>query len=138
MSTGALGDRDRYFVMEVYGLFFSLGCTNHILPIVALRLTDHFLSNEADTSIFYFLVFRTTKSKKTPQLNLKDFHQFLNSQQRDPRLNEILHPLTSKDQASKIIAKYEGGKSGQREREGERERERERRREGERELISRI
>ena len=43
---------------------------------------------------------------------MKDFHQFLNSQQRDPRLNEILHPLTFKDQASKIIAKYEREKSG--------------------------
>lgn len=58
---------------------------------------------------------RVTKSKKTPQLTLKEFHTFLNSQQRDPRLNEILYPFVSRDNASKIIAKYENGKSGEKE-----------------------
>lgn len=58
--------------------------------------------------------FRPTRPKKNI-LAQKDFWSFLNTQQRDPRLNEILHPITSKQTAGKIVAKYERGKSGMQE-----------------------
>ena len=41
-----------------------------------------------------------------------NFHKFLNADQRDPRLNEILHPYVTKEHASKLISRHEKGRRG--------------------------
>ena len=71
-------------------------------------------------------------------LPLNDFLTFLNERQRDPRLNEILFPVTKKSEAGALVLRHEKGRTkGKGEREGEGERERgewkERGREGGRE-----
>ena len=63
-------------------------------------------------------------------LPLNDFLTFLNERQRDPRLNEILFPVTKKSEAAALVLRHEKGRTkgreGGRERERKRERERER------------
>nr|BAA76274.1 PLC-betaS [Ephydatia fluviatilis] len=48
------------------------------------------------------------KSKKHQQLTLQEFHNFLTKCQRDPRLNTILYPPPTKQQAKELAEKYEG------------------------------
>lgn len=50
-------------------------------------------------------------AKKKPYLTAQQFCDFLNKQQRDPRLNEILYPNYTLAQAETIIHRYEN-KSG--------------------------
>ena len=38
---------------------------------------------------------------------MEQFNEFLNQQQRDPRLNEILYPFTTVKQAQEIVNLYE-------------------------------
>ena len=38
---------------------------------------------------------------------MEQFQDFLNKHQRDPRLNEILYPFYTKDQAQALIDTYE-------------------------------
>ena len=60
-----------------------------------------------------FYRFRQGKSHKSKgQMTKDDFHKFLNADQRDPRLNEILHPYTTKEHASKLISRHEKGRRG--------------------------
>ncbi|XP_044748447.1 1-phosphatidylinositol 4,5-bisphosphate phosphodiesterase classes I and II isoform X2 [Coccinella septempunctata] len=44
------------------------------------------------------------------ELSSSQFVDFLNKTQRDPRLNEILHPYANSDRANEIIAQYEEDK----------------------------
>ncbi|XP_065052408.1 1-phosphatidylinositol 4,5-bisphosphate phosphodiesterase beta-4-like isoform X2 [Rhopilema esculentum] len=44
---------------------------------------------------------------RAPFLKLKQLVKFLNEEQRDPRLNEILFPFYCHDKASKLVIKYE-------------------------------
>jgi hypothetical protein len=50
---------------------------------------------------------------KKPYLTAEQFREFLNKQQRDPRLNEILYPYASVKDAQRLIHMYEtkGGMS---------------------------
>ena len=40
-------------------------------------------------------------------ISLEQAKRFINTTQRDPRLNEILHPFLTDDQVRSLIAKYE-------------------------------
>ena len=44
-------------------------------------------------------------------LPLNDFLTFLNERQRDPRLNEILFPITKRSEAMALIQKHEKGRT---------------------------
>ena len=44
---------------------------------------------------------------KAPYLNVNQLVNFLNQEQRDPRLNEILYPYYNKEKALSLIWKYE-------------------------------
>jgi len=48
-----------------------------------------------------------TGEPKRNVMNSKEFLHFLNSSQRDPRLNEILHPYATEEKAVFMIHKYE-------------------------------
>ena len=50
-------------------------------------------------------------AKKQPYLTVEQFQNFLNCHQRDPRLNEILYPLTSSKQAEELMKLYETNSS---------------------------
>ena len=46
-------------------------------------------------------------AKKKPYLTVGQLVEFLNNEQRDPRLNEILFPYCTSEKAQAIIDKYE-------------------------------
>ena len=46
-------------------------------------------------------------AKKKPYLTVEQFVEFLNGEQRDPRLNEILYPYYDKKRAQAIINHFE-------------------------------
>lgn len=49
-------------------------------------------------------------SKSEPKkstITVKEFLDFLNSEQRDPRLNEVIHPYSTEEKAAQLIRKYE-------------------------------
>ncbi|XP_056020621.1 1-phosphatidylinositol 4,5-bisphosphate phosphodiesterase beta-1-like isoform X14 [Ostrea edulis] len=52
-------------------------------------------------------VFDEVGAKKKPYLSVEQFVNFLNKEQRDPRLNEILYPYYTVRQAQDIINEYE-------------------------------
>ncbi|XP_050405762.2 1-phosphatidylinositol 4,5-bisphosphate phosphodiesterase beta-1 isoform X2 [Patella vulgata] len=52
-------------------------------------------------------VFDEIGAKKKPYLTVDQFQTFLNNQQRDPRLNEILYPFYTKAQAQELIEQFE-------------------------------
>ncbi|XP_060077533.1 1-phosphatidylinositol 4,5-bisphosphate phosphodiesterase beta-1-like [Ylistrum balloti] len=52
-------------------------------------------------------VFDEIGAKKKPYLTVDQFVEFLNGEQRDPRLNEILYPYYSTKQAQDLINTYE-------------------------------
>ncbi|KAK3092878.1 hypothetical protein FSP39_008286 [Pinctada imbricata] len=52
-------------------------------------------------------VFDEVGAKKKPYLTVEQFVQFLNKEQRDPRLNEILYPYYTIKQAQEFINLYE-------------------------------
>ena len=49
-------------------------------------------------------------AKKKPYLTVDQLVEFLNNEQRDPRLNEILFPYCTSEKAQAIISKYEPNK----------------------------
>lgn len=49
-------------------------------------------------------------AKKKPYLTVDQLVEFLNNEQRDPRLNEILFPYCTSEKAQAIINKYEPNK----------------------------
>ncbi|KAL3266567.1 hypothetical protein HHI36_010733 [Cryptolaemus montrouzieri] len=51
---------------------------------------------------------KTTESRR--EITSSQFVDFLNKTQRDPRLNEILHPYANSDRANEIITQYEEDK----------------------------
>lgn len=55
--------------------------------------------------LFYKFVCRG--GGKAPYLNVNQLVNFLNQEQRDPRLNEILYPYYNKEKALSLIWKYE-------------------------------
>ncbi|XP_053374625.1 1-phosphatidylinositol 4,5-bisphosphate phosphodiesterase beta-1-like isoform X2 [Mercenaria mercenaria] len=52
-------------------------------------------------------VFDEIGAKKKPYLTSEQFVKFLNNEQRDPRLNEILYPYYTQKQALELIHQYE-------------------------------
>lgn len=56
-------------------------------------------------------IFHDIGAKKKPYLTVEQFRDFLNDQQRDPRLNEILYPYASLQKAQELIHKYERNSS---------------------------
>ncbi|XP_071512073.1 1-phosphatidylinositol 4,5-bisphosphate phosphodiesterase classes I and II-like [Diadema antillarum] len=55
-------------------------------------------------------LFQELGAKNKPYLNTDHLVKFLNNEQRDPRLNEILYPFYDSKQAIDIIEKYEKNK----------------------------
>ena len=56
-------------------------------------------------ALINILTFRGAKKK--PYLTAEQFRDFLNSEQRDPRLNEILYPYTDTAKAQALIHQFE-------------------------------
>ncbi|KAL8601332.1 hypothetical protein ACOMHN_054625 [Nucella lapillus] len=56
-------------------------------------------------------IFAETGAKNKPYLTMEQFMDFLNGEQRDHRLNEVLYPLTSKKQVREYIAMHEAKSS---------------------------
>ncbi|PFX28836.1 1-phosphatidylinositol 4,5-bisphosphate phosphodiesterase beta-1 [Stylophora pistillata] len=52
-------------------------------------------------------IFAEIGAKKKPYLTVEQLVEFLNSEQRDPRLNEILFPYCTSEKAQAIIEKHE-------------------------------
>ena len=50
---------------------------------------------------------RAVSSRKNWLLNAEKFGKFLNDEQRDPSLNELLYPFCTTDKAAELINKYE-------------------------------
>jgi len=48
-----------------------------------------------------------TGSNKKKYMTAEQFMEFINAEQRDPRLNEILYPYTTPDKAKELIETYE-------------------------------
>ena len=57
------------------------------------------------STVWYFYFKRGAKNK--PYLRTEQLVKFLNNEQRDPRLNEILYPFYDSKQAHNIIHKFE-------------------------------
>ena len=51
--------------------------------------------------------------EKTSYLTAEQFMKFLNHEQRDPRLNEILYPYCDTKKAQQLIDQFEGRHTGQ-------------------------
>lgn len=60
--------------------------------------------------ILYFLYHNRSGKNKRKYMTTDQFVDFLNKTQRDPRLNEILHPYANEEQAIDIIHQYEPNK----------------------------
>lgn len=52
-------------------------------------------------------IFYCSGAKKKPYLTLQQFVEFLNKDQRDPRLNEIIYPYVDEKRGLEIIGKFE-------------------------------
>uniref|UniRef100_A0A8C9X896 1-phosphatidylinositol 4,5-bisphosphate phosphodiesterase n=1 Tax=Sander lucioperca TaxID=283035 RepID=A0A8C9X896_SANLU len=73
------------FNPEVYNMFLSNICPRSEL--------DH--------------IFSDMGAKSRPYLSLEQMTEFINSKQRDPRLNEILYPPLKPEQVQMLVDKYE-------------------------------
>lgn len=73
------------FTPEVYNMFL-----NNICPRTEL---DH--------------IFSDAGAKSRPYLTVEQMTEFINSKQRDPRLNEILYPPLKPEQVQLLVDKYE-------------------------------
>ncbi|XP_054617428.1 1-phosphatidylinositol 4,5-bisphosphate phosphodiesterase beta-1 isoform X3 [Dunckerocampus dactyliophorus] len=73
------------FTPEVYNLFLSNICPRPEL--------DH--------------IFSDVGAKSRPYLTVEQMTEFINSKQRDPRLNEILYPPLKPEQVQLLVDKYE-------------------------------
>ena len=60
-----------------------------------------------ELELFSALDFSGAKNKPYHHLTVDQFVQFLNKDQRDPRLNEILYPYYNTRQAQAIIGRFE-------------------------------
>jgi hypothetical protein len=56
------------------------------------------------------MLFLFRQAGKAPYITPTRLMEFLNTEQRDPSSNEILHPHCNKEKAIKIISKYENCK----------------------------
>ena len=52
-------------------------------------------------------MFRGVSSNKHWFLNAEKFEKFLNEEQRDPSLNELLYPFCTTAKAAQLISKFE-------------------------------
>ncbi|EDV19641.1 uncharacterized protein TRIADDRAFT_61893 [Trichoplax adhaerens] len=59
------------------------------------------------TLILKYYKFHCSGAKKKPYLTLQQFVDFLNKDQRDPRLNEIIYPYVDEKRGQEIISKFE-------------------------------
>uniref|UniRef100_A0A3B4TZ36 1-phosphatidylinositol 4,5-bisphosphate phosphodiesterase n=1 Tax=Seriola dumerili TaxID=41447 RepID=A0A3B4TZ36_SERDU len=73
------------FTPEVYNMFLSNICSRPEL--------DH--------------IFSDVGAKSRPYLTVEQMTEFINSKQRDPRLNEILYPPLKPEQVQLLVDKYE-------------------------------
>nr|ACI25594.1 phospholipase C-beta 1 [Paralichthys olivaceus] len=73
------------FTPEVYNMFLSNICSRSEL--------DH--------------IFSDVGAKSRPYLSVEQMTEFINSKQRDPRLNEILYPPLKPEQVQQLVEKYE-------------------------------
>ncbi|MED6273271.1 1-phosphatidylinositol 4,5-bisphosphate phosphodiesterase beta-1 [Characodon lateralis] len=73
------------FTPEVYSMFLSNICSRPEL--------DH--------------IFSEVGAKSRPYLTVEQMTEFINSKQRDPRLNEILYPPLKPEQVQLLVDKYE-------------------------------
>ncbi|GLD74928.1 1-phosphatidylinositol 4,5-bisphosphate phosphodiesterase beta-1 isoform X1, partial [Lates japonicus] len=77
------------FTPEVYSMFLSNICSRPEL--------DH--------------IFSDVGAKSRPYLTVEQMTEFINSKQRDPRLNEILYPPLKPEQVQLLVDKYEPNSS---------------------------
>ncbi|XP_034018763.1 1-phosphatidylinositol 4,5-bisphosphate phosphodiesterase beta-1-like isoform X1 [Thalassophryne amazonica] len=73
------------FTAEIYNMFLSNLCPRSEL--------DH--------------IFSDVGAKSRPYLSVEQMTEFINSRQRDPRLNEILYPPLKPEQVQLLVDKYE-------------------------------
>ncbi|XP_077991764.1 1-phosphatidylinositol 4,5-bisphosphate phosphodiesterase beta-1-like [Glandiceps talaboti] len=81
---------------------------NDVIPVAKFTFDDFFifysrLTHRAEID----KVFQETGAKNKPYLTVQQFVKFLNSEQRDPRLNEVLFPLYTEVKARELIDDYE-------------------------------
>ena len=57
--------------------------------------------------IYFTIIKRAISSRKNWLLNAEKFEKFLNDEQRDPSLNELLYPFYTTDKAADLIQKFE-------------------------------
>uniref|UniRef100_A0A8C9X8B9 Phosphoinositide phospholipase C n=1 Tax=Sander lucioperca TaxID=283035 RepID=A0A8C9X8B9_SANLU len=77
-----------------------LAPTSHLVTLPVFSL--FFIST---THLIPFSLLRGAKSR--PYLSLEQMTEFINSKQRDPRLNEILYPPLKPEQVQMLVDKYE-------------------------------
>nr|XP_006815619.1 PREDICTED: 1-phosphatidylinositol 4,5-bisphosphate phosphodiesterase classes I and II-like [Saccoglossus kowalevskii] len=85
---------------------------NDVIPTERFTLEDFFifyirLTNRGEID----KVFQEIGAKNKPYLTVLQFKDFLNSVQRDPRLNEVLFPLCTEKKTQELIDDYEPNKS---------------------------
>ena len=79
-------------------------CTSDLTEEVFVGLVNYLLNNRSsDMDVLQRII--GLKSGK-PFMNVTDFLNFLNHTQRDPHLNEALHPPVTTDQAIALMEKY--------------------------------
>lgn len=76
-----------------------------------LRFTKHLVARSEVDAIFDS--FCCALSRKNRLMTVAELVKFLNLEQRDPRLNEILHPYANRTRGCEIISMYEPTKENQ-------------------------
>ncbi|KAI1295355.1 1-phosphatidylinositol 4,5-bisphosphate phosphodiesterase beta-3 [Halotydeus destructor] len=72
-----------------------------------LRFTKNLVARNELDSIFEHFSSAARSGSKTKQMTVDELVKFLNLEQRDPRLNEILHPYADRARGLEIISMYE-------------------------------
>ncbi|XP_070577885.1 1-phosphatidylinositol 4,5-bisphosphate phosphodiesterase beta-1-like isoform X2 [Ptychodera flava] len=84
---------------------------NDVIPVSRLTFDDFFifysrLTHRAEID----KIFQELGAKNKPYLTVEQFTKFQNTEQRDPRLNEVLFPLWTQAKAQELIDDYEPNK----------------------------
>ena len=100
------------FTFEKFYEFYSKICPRNYIEelfrdmYVVFKWYTWRSSSYIDKIINYELLFSSTQGLGE-NITVKQFVEFLNAKQRDPRLNEILYPLYDNARALEIINDYE-------------------------------
>lgn len=80
---------------------------------IFMTFYHHLVSRQEVVKIFEHLCCDSSTSSKKSKLlmNVDQLVDFLNKEQRDPRLNEILYPYAKRARGKEIIAQHEPNKS---------------------------